>query len=286
VVLYENFEEGSVAAVVSRYDTHDNSAGMALIADHPGNGPGSHAMQMTSGGGTTSTDLYKSFGAGYDELYFRYYVKYPTSGPYHHSGLWIGGYNPPLPYPNPKAGTKPAGNDRYSIGLEPDADFTNSPMDFYAYWRGMHSWKSSPTGAVGDYYGDTLLHDAEFRPETGVWQCFEIHLKLNPDPTSAAGAVLEVWQNDQLIRRFDDTGPHGYWVKDKFCPNDADGSECTAYRPANAALVLLDQQWRTTTALKINYFWPQNYNDASTKSSMLLDDMVVAKQRIGCTVKP
>jgi Putative Ig domain len=286
VVLYENFEEGSVATVVSRYDSHTNSPGMALVTDHPTNGPGSHAMQLTSGGANSATDLYKSFGPGYDELYFRYYVKYPTSGPYHHSGLWIGGYNPPLPYPYPRAGTKPVGNDRYSIGLEPDSDFTNSPMDFYTYWRGMHSWKSSPTGAVGDYYGDTLLHDAEFQPDTGIWQCFEVHLKLNPDPTTAAGAVLEVWHNDTLIRRFDNTGPSGYWVKDKFCPHDADGSECTAYRPANPTLVPLDQQWRTTSALKINYFWPQNYNDTSTKSSMLLDDMVVAKQRIGCTVKP
>jgi hypothetical protein len=286
VVLYENFEEGSVATVVSRYDSHTNSPGMALVTDHPANGPGSHAMQLTSGGANSATDLYKSFGPGYEELYFRYYVKYPTSGPYHHSGLWIGGYNPPLPYPDPKAGTKPAGNDRYSIGLEPDSEFPNSPMDFYAYWRGMHSWKSSPTGAVGDYYGNTLLHDAEFRPDTGIWQCFEVHLKLNPDPTTAAGAVLEVWHNDTLIRRFDDTGPSGYWVRDKFCPNDADGGECTAYRPANPTLVPLDQQWRTTSALKINYFWPQNYNDASTNSSMLLDDMVVAKQRIGCTVKP
>ena len=96
VVLYENFEEGSVATVVSRYDSHTNSPGMALVTDHPTNGPGSHAMQLTSGGANSATDLYKSFGPGYDELYFRYYVKYPTSGPYHHSGLWIGGYNPPL----------------------------------------------------------------------------------------------------------------------------------------------------------------------------------------------
>ena len=283
VVLYENFEEGSVAAVVSRYDTYDNSSGMLLVTDHPPSGPGSHAMQLTAGGANSATDLYKSFGSGYDELYFRYYVKYPTSGPYHHSGLWIGGYNPPLPYPDPKAGIKPVGDDRYSLGLEPIADFANIPIDFYTYWRGMQSWESKPTGAVGDYYGNTLVHDAEFRLQSGIWQCFEIHLKLNPDPTTSMGAVLELWQNDALIRRFDDAGPKGYWIKDKFCPSDADGTECTAYRPANPTLLLLDQQWRTTSALKINYFWPQNYNDASTDSSMLLDDMIVATQRIGCT---
>jgi hypothetical protein len=120
--------------------------------------------------------------------------------------------------------------------------------------------------------------------QSNTWVCYEIHLKVNPNPTIGAGAVLEAWQNDTLIRRFDDTGPKGYWVKDNFCPLDADGTECTAYRPANPTLVLLDQQWRSTSALKINYFWPQNYNTGSANSSLILDDMVVATQRIGCTV--
>jgi hypothetical protein len=284
VVWSENFEEGSVSGVLARYSSDTNPAGMMLASDHPANSSGQHAMELTAGGSTTATDFYKSFGTGYDELYYRYYVKYLGSGPWHHSGLWFGGYNPPLSYPSPHAGTKPTGSDRFSIGLEPNPDFTGVPMDFYAYWMGMHSWMTNPTGSTA-YYGNSLIHDAEFRMQSNTWVCYEVHLKLNPDPTNGTGAVLEVWQNDNLIRRFDDTGPYGYWVKDKFCPNDADGTECTAYRPANPVLTLLNQQWRSTTALKINYFWPQNYNDASTKSSLLLDDMVVAKQRIGCTVK-
>ena len=119
VVWYENFEEGSVAGVVGRYDSVDNSAGITLVADHPANSSGSKAVQFTAGGSSAATDVYKSFGAGYDELYFRYYVKYIGTGPWHHSGLWIGGYNPALPYPDPHAGTRPVGDDRYSIGLEP-----------------------------------------------------------------------------------------------------------------------------------------------------------------------
>lgn len=284
VVLYENFQEGSVAAVTARYNTVVHTAGMALVADHPVNSPGTHAMRLTSGGSTASTYLYKDFGAGYDELYFRYYIKYVGSGPWHHSGLWFGGYNPSLPYPYPHAGARPVGNDRYSIGLEPIPTFKNTPMDFYVYWRGMHSWMADPSGAYA-YYGNTFLHNPEFLTESNTWVCYEIHLKLNPVPSSGAGAVLQVWKNDALVQSFDDSGPPGYWVRDKFCPNDAQGTECTTYRPANPALVLLDQQWRTTSALKINYFWPQNYNTASTNSSLLLDDMVVAKERIGCTVK-
>lgn len=285
VVWMENFEEGSVSAVLARYDTYDDQAGMALIADHPPSSSGSYSMQFTSGGANPATHLYKSFGGGYDELYFRYYVKYIGDGPWHHSGLWFGGYNPALTYPDPRAGLRPAGNDLFSIGLEPFSVFANMQMDFYAYWMGMHSWKSAPTGAPGDYYGNSFVHDAEFRMQSDAWVCYEVHLKLNPDPTSGTGAILEVWENDNLIRRFDDTGPYGYWVADKFCPSDADGTECTTYRPANPALALLNQQWRSTTALKINYFWPQNYNTASTNSSLLFDDMVVATQRIGCTVK-
>jgi hypothetical protein len=284
VVWYENFSEGGVSALTARYDSYTDPAGMALVADHPANSPGQYAIQLTSGGSNSTTDFYKSFGTGYDELWIRYYAKYEGSA-WHHSGVWFGGYNPPLSYPAPHAGVKPVGNDRFSLSLEPNTEFTGVPMDFYAYWMGMHSWRANPTGAPGDYYGNSLLHDAEFRMQGNTWMCYEVHLKLNPDPTTGAGAVLEVWENDNLIRRFDDTGPYGYWVRDKFCPSDADGAECTAYRPANPVLALLDQQWRSTTALKLNYLWPQNYNDSSTKSSLLLDDMVVARQRIGCTVQ-
>jgi len=285
VVWMETFEEGSVNGVLARYDNYDHPAGMTLVADHPANSSGSYAMEFTSGGSNPATHIYKSFGGGYDELYFRYYVKYLGDGPWHHSGLWFGGYNPALTYPDPRAGLKPAGNDLFSVGLEPATTFTNVPMEFYNYWMGMHSWQTDPTGAPGDYYGNTLLHDAEFRMQSDTWVCYEVHLKLNPDPTSGAGAVLQVWENDNLIGTFDDTGPYGYWVRDKFCPSDADGAECTAYRPANPVLALLDQQWRSTTALKINYFWPQNYNTDSTNSSLLFDDMAVATRRIGCTVK-
>jgi hypothetical protein len=285
VVWHETFEEGNVTAVTARYDSYDNTAGMALVADHPGNSSGTHAMQLTAGGSTPATDLYKSFGQGYAELYFRYYAKYAGAGPWHHSGLWIGGYNPPLAYPDPHAGLKPAGNDRFAIGLEPMSSTPNALMDFYAYWMQMHSWKAAPTGATGDYYGNSMIQSNEFHLVSDAWGCYELHLKLNPDPAVGTGAILEVWQDDLLVQRFDDSGPYGFWVADQYCPNTADDSACTSYRPASPTLVLLDQQWRSTNALQINYFWPQNYNTDTTNSSLLLDDMVVATKRIGCTVK-
>ena len=285
VVLHENFEEASVAAVTARYSDVSNPGGMSLVTDRPANSSGQHALQLVAGGSTPATHLYTSFPQGYDELYYRYYVKYVGAGPWHHSGLWVGGYNPALTYPDPQAGLKPNGNDRFSVSLEPFANTANAPMDFYGYWMQMHSWKAAPTGAPGDYYGNSMIHSAEFVNDSDSWMCLEFHMKLNPDPTTGAGAILEVWKNDSLVKHFDDTGPLGFWYADNCCTTDADLAVCTANKPINPTLVVMNQQWRSTTALQLNNFWAENYNTASTNSTMMFDDMVVATERIGCIVK-
>jgi hypothetical protein len=46
--------------------------------------------------------------------------------------------------------------------------------------------------------------------------------------------------------------------------------------------VPLDQQWRSTTALQLNYFWPQNYITQGPDGSVQYDEMVVATSRVGC----
>ena len=113
--------------------------------------------------------------------------------------------------------------------------------------------------------------------------CLKVHVKLNTDPASSAGAAFDVWKNDVLIRHFGAQTPVGCWIKDKFCPAGADGAECTAY-PSLCAMpyVPLDQQWRSTTALQLDYFWPQNYNTQGPDGSVQYDDMVVATSRVGC----
>ena len=284
VVWHEAFSESSIAALTARYTDYSNSAGMSFVADVPPNSTGHEAVQLVAGGANAATHLYTSFSKGHDELWYRYYVKYIGAGPWHHSGLWFGGFNPAIPYPNPQAGLKPTGADRFSIALEPQADVTNPPMDFYAYWMQMHSWMANPSGSTA-YYGNSLVHSNQFTVTSGQWICLEVHLKLNTDTSSSAGAMLQVWKNDSLMASFTDTGPMGYWVADKFCPESADAASCTKYRGSSPTLVLLDQQWRSTRALKINNIWLENYNDSSATSTMLYDDVVVATRRIGCTVK-
>lgn len=267
VVWFEDFEEGSLSAIATRYDQVRDNGGWELISDTP-NGSG-EALALHAAVGE-AVDLYKQL-PGHEEWWVRWYVQYDPGVSWHHNGMWIGGYNPPTAWPNPQAGNQPNGDDRFSIAVEPMGD--SGRLDFYNYWMHMRSWESPPS----TYWGNTLVHQTGFTADGGSWICLELHVRLNPDPASAAGGVLEVWKNDVLVQRFDESSPLGYWTADKFCPEGADGPECTSY-PAPATEILNLQQ-RSTTNLQLNHFWPQNYDADGT---VIFDQMVVATRRVGC----
>jgi hypothetical protein len=279
VVWSENFEEKTLAEFFARY-SDSKQEGLAFDADVPAASRGKASAKLTaSGAGPNAVDFYKQL-PDLEEVFVRYYARYEANVPWHHTGVWIGGYNPSSKYPNPQAGLKPSGDDRFNLSLEPLEQATSPRMDFYNYWMKMHSWMDMPMGDTA-YYGNSLVHDPALRAKD-AWQCVELHVKLNPDPSSGAGAELGVWVDDASVAQFTDTAPRGYWVKDKFCPESATGTECTMYRPANPTLVPLDLQYRSTAALKINAFWPQNYITDAGSGSVFYDDMVVAKSRVGC----
>ena len=276
VVWMENFEAGSVGEVLSRYDDHKNPAGMSLVADVPAESSGNQALLMlASGAQEEATDFYKNFGEnGYEEWYVRWYVKYVPGSPYHHTGVWFGGYNPPLDYPYPRAGTRPSGDDLFHIALEAISD----RFDFYNYWMRMHSWSASEES----FWGNTLVHDQRTIFDD-QWHCVEVHSKVNSDLSSSAGAELALWIDDAHIATFSETEGYGYWVADKFCLEDADHSSCTDYPPtAGEDMIPLDLQVRDVEALKLNYFWPENFSTEGEETSVWYDDMVIATRRIGC----
>jgi hypothetical protein len=278
VIWFEDFEEGTVGAITARYDQAQGSARMQVIADHAG---GAAALQLTAGGGVDAVDLFKQL-PDRDEWYVRWYAKYQAGAPWHHSGMWIGGYNPAEPYPNPQAGLKPNGDDRFSVAVEPvwNVGMPGTRFDFYDYWMAMHSWMAVPTNDGTSYYGNSMIHANAFTLDEGTWVCLELHVRVNTDANTSIGAVLEVWKNDAPVIRYDDGGPLGYWIRDKFCPTGADGTECTDY-PAPAT-DHLDLQMRSTTAYGLNAFWPQNYVTDPATGTVVYDQMVVASTRVGC----
>src|SRR5438128_12050159 len=65
VVWAENFEEGSVSAVTSRYQDDKNADGLALVTARPSRSWGTAEMQFNAEGRNTTTqitDLYKPLG--------------------------------------------------------------------------------------------------------------------------------------------------------------------------------------------------------------------------------
>lgn len=72
---------------------------------------------------------------------------------------------------------------RWSHSVHPPA-----PMDFYNYWVEMHSYLDNPMAAAA--FGNTLMHYPQ--QDVGRWDCYEIHLKLSPNPEVGTGAVLEL----------------------------------------------------------------------------------------------
>lgn len=272
----ENFEEGSLSAFASRYDQVDNTPGMAFVSDVPVKSCGGHAMSLTAGGSVSATDFYKKLPNA-NELYVRWYAKYEAMVPWHHTGVWFGGYDPPQSYPSPHAGIKPAGNDRFELAIEPiwGVGSPNPDFDFYNYWMQMHTCSSCD----GDYWGNALISKTSFTADDDTWVCVETHAVVNSDLGSTKGAVLEVWKNDVLVQAFPETGGVGFWVQDHYCPVGANGSQC-AYSPT--APGPLDLQLRSTASLQLNYFWPQNYITSTQTGTVEYDDMVVATSRIGC----
>ena len=280
VAWHEDFEAASVAAVTARYNDYKNSAGMALVPDKPSQSCGAASMKLTAGGATDATDLFKKLlkadSSGYDELYVRWYVKYQAGGTWHHTGVAMGGLNPPSNFPSGQAGIRPIGDDRVTFSMEPVwGSSPNLRYDFYDYWMKMHTC----SGCGTNYFGNALISQNSFTVNEDLWDCFEVHVTLNTDMGSAAGAELEVWKNDALIQRFPETGAIGYWVQDHYCPAGADGSECNFSPSAPGPL---DIQFRSSAALKLNYLWVQNYITDPSTASAWFDDVVVAKTRIGC----
>src|SRR2546422_3953992 len=146
VFFVEMFDEGTIGLLAARYEDVLNQGDLSFVADVPPGSAASSSLLMTAVGGARSgAHLYKNLAADGraqdDTVYLRYYVKYRSPFTPHHNGVWMGGANPPLDWPNPQAGTRPAGDRRVILRTEPVT--TTRGLDHYVYWKDTHS---NPTG--------------------------------------------------------------------------------------------------------------------------------------------
>jgi hypothetical protein len=262
VILTEMFED-SVEAIASRWTQASNTAGMSLSTDRPAASGGTRSLMMTSESGrNTGGNLYKNLGTGYDQVFLRYYVKYASSGTYHHSGGWLGGFNPPTNWPQGGAGTRPTGSDRFSIGPEPSDPARR--FDLYTYWMDM---RPSPDG---NYWGNTLVHDPSLVAKPDRWMCVEVMVKMNNPPTENNGE-LALWIDGNAIVHLRQGSPLGKWLVNMFTPGST-GVPFEGFR------------WRDTDLLKLNWIWLTHYatdDPSGFVGRMWWDHVVLARKYIG-----
>ncbi len=269
VIFTEMGEESSTTELFSHWSNNSGTSTIALDSStYPSNSPGHQSIKLsTTGGIDPIAILYKSFPSGYDDtIYARWYVKYNTNGTFHHSGIRLGGTNPPSSKnPNSPAGTKPDGTDFFYMGAEVTQEkVATSTFDFYNYWPGMKTTSFFP----GKYYGNSFINDSNVTINLNEWTCIEVRLKLN-NPLSSTNGEISMWINGQQVSDVK-AGTIGTWQEDNFFPGSG-----TAFDGF---------QWRTDPNLMINYFSLSHFVDQDPQghvNSIYFDHVVVAKSYIG-----
>ncbi|MGB2713846.1 MAG: Ig-like domain-containing protein [Vicinamibacterales bacterium] len=266
VVFVEKFEQATLTDLFARWTDILNGATMVFSSDVvPGStGTKSLSIPWTGGGVSNGGHLYKVVSPGIDDtLYVRYYIKYPTSGKYVHEGIWMGGHNPAISWPDPQAGIKPLGNDRFSAAAEQSDDLTH--FDHYNYWMNMR------IAGDGKYWGNTLLNNPNVKATPGQWMCVEHMVKLN-NPVSALNGEHAIWINGVKVSHLGQGFPNGTWSGGNFTQTTS-GSPFEGFR------------WRSDANLKLNWIWLQNYSPsdpAGFTGTIKYDHVVAAKTYIGC----
>lgn len=239
----------------------------------PANSHGSKSLRLITLDDSTNrnenTLVYKLISPGIsDSIFVRYYVKYDTSTAYHHSGLWVGGKNPPSSIPGNIGGVLPLGNKEFHIGTEVNLSngkpAVNALFRFYTYWMGMHPNKDSV------YYGNDFPNSTSSdNIDLASWNCIEMMVKLN-SPVTASNGELKLWINGVQITHIGYQFPNGNWSETHF--TEGSGSPFGGF------------QWRNDEALNLNYIWLRNYNTSNGPGhigNIYFDHLVVAKKYIG-----
>ena len=191
-VLTENFEETSLKTLFSHWDDIVNGKGMAFSSDVPRGSDGKQSLMMSyTPGENTGGHLYKMLPEGYDTLYARFYVKFITDYSKVHHFVKMGGYNPPTPYPQGHAGTKPKGDDTFITGIEPMGD--DWRWDFYTYWMYMRGYADP-----NFFWGNTFHPDPPAPVKHNEWICVEFMMKMN-DPVTAMNGEQAFWINGKKV---------------------------------------------------------------------------------------
>lgn len=266
VIFAENFEL-PVSTILSKFTGYSPSA-IAQSTDRPTASSGTKSIQIhpIGSGGT----LYKMLPEDYNQVHFRYYIKY-VGADYHHSGGAIGGYWPRSNWPMGDAGLKGIRSDGSRLTVisfetqgatnEADAD---TQIGTYMNWVDMAGQE-----IAGGWWGRNMLRDPNLPIRPGMWQCIEFMVKMNSAP-SAHDGELAIWIDGIPKAHFQTGSPNGQF-------NSFSGN--WEMNPAGPPFPGF--QWRDVLNYGINWVKVQNFDDVGPSTDLLFDDLVVATKYIG-----
>ena len=278
VLIFEDFETGDLASLEKSWSSVSNKDGKVITykEDRPVAGVGKRAIQLT---GTPSENegghLYRTLPRELDQAYLRFYVKFPKEAGYIHHFVHFGGYRPATRWPQGGAGSKPRGDERMTVGIEPYGERGKlgppGAWNFYPYW---HEMKAS----VGNrYWGNSITPEKPLAIPRDQWQCVEIMIKCNT-PGQRDGE-LALWLDGEPAMHIRKGTKRDQWTGMGFRLKE-DGQPFEGF------------SWRTTDKLKINFVWMMHYvtqtnqrrngeTDMTKPVTVWFDNIVVSEKYIG-----
>lgn len=284
VVFVEQFDADTVALVLRRWESEKGQKIMSLSSDVAAGSADRQSLLITHVGGEgNGGHLYRRLAPGYDKLHYRFYVKFDKDcAPVHHF-FQVGGYHPATAWPQGGAGQRPAGDKRFSTGVEPCGDHWR--WDYYSYWQQMRG--SPPRGQT---WGNSFIHDPALKVRRGEWICVELMMKMND--VGRANGEMALWIDGRLVSHFGPGFPKGKWIFDKFLPGE--GGEGVRWNDRLNRRERLEVPrdgapfegfaWRSDKNLRLNFLWLLCYLTNAPRghvSKIWLDNVVVAKTYIG-----
>lgn len=281
VLFHEDFEDGSMQELSKSWSEISNEDGkvLAFSEDQPPSSGGKRSLQMTSTlGENTGGHLYRQLPREVETVFARFYVKFPTNAQHVHHFVHLGGYRPATRWAQGGAGTRPRGDERFTVGIEPHGSHGKHPAPgewvFYPYWAEMKA-------SVGQrYWGNSIPAVTPALVPRDRWQCVEVMLKCNTTPEKSDGE-LALWLDGKLTNHVAPGTPRGPWTGMGFQPLAEGGEPFEGFR------------WRTDARLKVNFFWllfyvtenaaKQNKVQADPINRVWFDDIVVATEYVGPT---
>jgi hypothetical protein len=290
VLFAEDFEAGDLDAVAKHWDEASNRGGRVLSLEPggPDASPGKRCLKITATlADNTGGHLYTRLRRGVDRAFARFYVRFPESDGkgYIHHFVHFGGYRPSTRWPQGGAGTRPAGNERFTVGIEPYGQGGRFPApgawNFYAYWCEMK------ISADRRYWGNGLNPVQPQLVPRDRWQCVEVMIQCNtfsPAGEARRDGELALWLDGKLAAHIYPGAPRSRWTGMGFSLLDRGGEPFEGFK------------WRTSPDLNVNFFWLLHYvtdnalRRAGVKElpktvSVMFDHVVVATQYVG-PIKP